>query len=148
MEAIRCVLQAKLSNPAPVPFIFESTVVAAIEGNPKSPLSYGSEFRPTSIIECLFRRYPLWDRLVHILDFGVDCLLTPTIDPEISKLNLVEALEKGNSKGAQANPEVMEDLIKGDVQHGVLLGIPRDKIMEIIGAQVAPMNVANQNSIN
>eukprot|EP00978_Attheya_sp_CCMP212_P040159 scaffold216241_cov30-Attheya_sp.AAC.2 len=128
MQAIRFVLQAKLSNPAPVPFIFEATEAAAshnwsilssrynkeirqaIEENPKSPLSYWSEFRPTSIIECLFRRYPLWDRLLHILDFGVDYPLTP-IDPDIAKLDLIEALEKGNSKGAQANPEIMEDLI-------------------------------------
>jgi hypothetical protein len=61
---------------------------------------------------------------------------------------LIEALENGNSKGAQENPAVMEDLIKGDVEHGFSLVIPRDKVMEIVGAQVAPMNVANQNSIN
>eukprot|EP00978_Attheya_sp_CCMP212_P014605 scaffold37341_cov51-Attheya_sp.AAC.1 len=42
----------------------------------------------------------------------------------------------------------MEDLIKGDVEHGFLLVIPRDKVMEIVGAQVAPMNGENQNSIN
>jgi hypothetical protein len=164
IQAVRFVLGQKLSNPTPVPFIFEATESAAqhnwkileshdknlgkaISAYPRSPLSYGSEFRPTGILEGLFRRYPLWDRLLKILESGVDYPLIP-IDPDIEKLDLIEALEKGNSKGAKENPKVMEELINGDVIHAFSLVIPSDKVIEIEGAQVAPMNVANQNSID
>jgi hypothetical protein len=156
MQAIHFVLQAKLSNLAPVPFIFEATEAAArhnwsilstsynkeirqaIKGNPKSPLSYGSEFCLTSIIECLFQIYPLWDCLVHILEFvGKDYPLTP-IDPEIAKLDLIKALEKVNSKGAQANPKVMEDLIKGDVDHGFFLSSPAIRSWRLLAPKLPP----------
>jgi hypothetical protein len=164
IQAVRFILSTKLSNPSPVPFIFEATEAAAkhnweilekhdrnlgeaIDAHPRSPLSYGSEFRPTGIIEGLFRRYPLWDRLLKILECGVDYPLTP-IDPKIAQLDLIEALSKGNSKGAKENPAVMESLCTGDVEHGFSLVIPSDKVILIKGAQVAPMNVANQNSIN
>eukprot|EP00978_Attheya_sp_CCMP212_P010811 scaffold26284_cov44-Attheya_sp.AAC.1 len=164
IQAVRFVLRQKLLNPAPVPFIFEATESAAqhnweilkrhdknlgkaIDAYPKSPLSYGSEFCPTGIIEGLFRRYHLWGRLLKILESGVDYPLIP-IDPDIEKLDLIEALEKGNSKGYKENPQVMEELITGDVEHAFSLVIPSDKVIEIEGAQVAPMNVATQNSID
>jgi hypothetical protein len=99
IQAVRFILSAKLSNSSPVPFIFKAKEAAAkhnweilerhngnlgkaIDAYPKSPLSYGSEFCPTGIIEDLFCRYPLWDQLIKILECGVNstlyCYAVPT----------------------------------------------------------------------
>ena len=42
----------------------------AIEAQSKSPLGYGSEFRPTSTLENIFNRHPNWSRMKDILDNG------------------------------------------------------------------------------
>ena len=40
----------------------------AIEVQSKSPLGYGSEFRPTSTLENIFNSHPNWSRMKDILE--------------------------------------------------------------------------------
>ena len=47
----------------------------AIKAQSKSPLGYGSEFRPTSNLDNIFNRHPNWSRMKDILENGSNCPL-------------------------------------------------------------------------
>jgi hypothetical protein len=71
---------------------------------------------------------------------------------EISKDNRVadlqEALAFGNHKGASTKPELLQELISGDVKHGYSLILPRNKIDRIPHACITPMNITHQFTLN
>eukprot|EP00978_Attheya_sp_CCMP212_P016940 scaffold44783_cov43-Attheya_sp.AAC.3 len=119
----------------------------ALAAQSHSQLGYGSEFRPTAILEPLFKSHCLWPNMKSILDDGAAFPLEP-IDEELRKLDLAEALTMGNHKGATKEPQILENLMKEDVFRGYSLPIPLNKVTEIPGAIMAPQNVARQNTID
>lgn len=115
------------------------------EGN--SPLKYGSEFRPTRLLQYIFKYHPLWNRLKENLDNGVEYPLEE-VPNDVRKKDLEEALEFGNHKGATEHKEFFEKLLKKDVEFGYSLVIPLLKALEIEGALMSPLNVQDQNTID
>ena len=47
---------------------YKNDLGKAIEAQSKSPLGYGSEFRPTNILEGVFKKHPNWTRIKSILE--------------------------------------------------------------------------------
>lgn len=119
----------------------------ALEAQHRSQLGYGSEFRSPSILEPLFHNHCLWPNMKQILTKGAIFPLDP-IDETTRKIDLTEALQMGNHKGAIKQPQVLENLMADDVQRGFSLPIPVERVIELDHAVMAPQNVARQNSID
>jgi len=119
----------------------------AIDAQKSSPLGYGSEFRPIETLEKVFGLHPNWKRMKDILAHGSKWPLED-LDFEARALDLQEALEFGNHKGATEKPQLLEELVTKDVIHGYGLVLPLSKISQIPGALMAPLNIQKQNMID
>ena len=119
----------------------------ALEAEQKSQLKYGSEFRSSDTLSQIFRNHPLWPRLSSQLDKGANSPLED-LDFESRQQDLQEALEFGNHKGADENPDLFEKMMKDDVTNGYSLVIPREHVTKLKGAQISPMNITDQSGIN
>ena len=119
----------------------------ALEAQQDSPLGYGSEFKPSNILESIFAKHPLWPRLKSILDNGSIWPLEE-LDEELRASDLREALEFGNHKGATSQPELLRKLVLKDITHGYGLVLPLSKLPRLPGALMAPMNIQRQNTID
>ena len=119
----------------------------AIQAQHSSPMSYGSEFRPPETLELVFGNHPNWERLRCILSNGSKFPLSE-LDFQSRASDLEEALEFGNHKGAEQQPDLLEKLVKKDIIHGYGLVLPLDKITRVPGALMAPMNIQRQDTID
>jgi hypothetical protein len=83
----------------------------------------------------------------HLLIEGSKWPLT-----EISESNrivdLSDALQFGNHKGASQKPDLLNKLISDDIRYGYGHVIPRGKISHLPNACVAPMNILKQFTLN
>ena len=70
------------------------------------------------------------------------------IDEETRMLDLEEALEFGNHKGASEQPELLTELTVKDVDYGFALPLKRSTIKLIPGVCMAPVNISPQYTIN
>lgn len=119
----------------------------ALASQKGSQLEYGSEFRDTATLHYIFAKHPLWHRLKSQLKFGTSFPLED-LSFDKRKQDVKEALEYGNHKGVANDIELFSTMMNNDVIHGYSLVLPRSKIIEIDGALLAPMNIADQNTIN
>ena len=119
----------------------------ALAANNSSQLGPSSEFRPVHILQHVFKNHPLWPRVSTQLSEGADSPLDE-LDHTSRQQDLEEALEFGNHNGADNNPELFEKMINDDVTHGYSLVIPRDKVTQLKGALISPMNIVDQSCIN
>ena len=126
---------------------FNFDVKAALAAQAKSPTGYGLEFRKGEILSPLVQYHPLWPRLEKILKHGLQWPTSP-ISKEDRIADLHEALKFGNHKGASTQPDLLLDLVSGDVTHGYALPLPLDKITRIPGICMAPLNIQPQWTIN
>ena len=108
---------------------------------------YGSEFKSHKLLRKIFHKHPLWKRLKLILKRGIKFPLEHT-SIEIRKLDLASAIEFGNHKGIEKHPTIFTDLVNTDVQKGFALIIPFDKLTQLPGALLCPMNVIEQHTIS
>ena len=120
---------------------------SALESQKSTPLWYGSEFRETSVLEPLLKHHPNWNRLKKILVEGSNWELEE-LSEEDRLSDLQEALERGNHKGATSQPKKLIELVVKDVEYGYALTLPLDRVKNIPGVCLAPMNIAPQNSID
>lgn len=67
----------------------------AIKAEGNSPLKYGSEFRPTRLLQFIFNKHPLWPKLQKNLESGVHYPLEE-VPNDVRKEDMKEALEFGN----------------------------------------------------
>lgn len=120
----------------------------AINANFTSPLGYGSEFRPTSILRPIFQWHLNWSQL-HLLLTNWSIWPLDELDKEKRKQEDVEdALTFSNHKGATSQPELLWSLTKKDIKNGIGLVIPLSLARQIPGTLLAPMNITKQNTIN
>jgi hypothetical protein len=126
---------------------FNRNLQQAIDAQPNSPISYGSEFRSPTTLAPLFEHHPNWTRLRQLLSNGSIWPLA-SIPEESRQDNLHQAIEFGNHKGATTNPDLLVNLINEDVTQGFILPlVPLSKITQIPGILIAPMNIVNQDTI-
>ena len=126
---------------------FDSNFVKALNSQQDSQLKFGSEFKDPNILELIFINHPLWSRLKRHLTFGCNYPRTE-LDEKESIQDLKEGLEFGNHKGVANNHDLFVSMINDEVKQGWSVVIPRDKVVELKGAVISPMNIATQLGIN
>jgi hypothetical protein len=99
---------------------FNFSLKATIKSAKNSPISYGSEFRAPSVLSSLLSLHPRWQLFKNLLDNSSSWPLSE-ISEEHRLANFKEALNFGNHK---------------------------EKIKQIPGALLAPLNIMHQNTIN
>ena len=164
MDRIREVTSTACPKPERPEFLFEMTKEAAqknfeilckygcdlgtaIMAQNKSPIGYGSEFRPISSLEKVFSQHPCWNRMKSIMNEGSKWPMEPLANKD-REIDLKDALKFGNHKGATAKPELLKNLVSKDIKHGYGLVLPLHEVPRIPGALMAPMNIQKQNTID
>ena len=121
------------------PFIYELTKEAAdynskiiarhnydltrlIAAHPNTEISYGSEFRPSSIIEPILKHHILWDYINNSLKNGVKTKFFKITEHQ-RRIDLEEAINRGNHKSAKSRPSDLSKLVDKDIKHGFQLPI-------------------------
>ncbi len=82
------------------------SIEKALEAQASSPLGYGSEFRKPDTLRPLLQLHPNWERFERLLKNGSDWPLDP-ISEEDREQDVHEALEFGNHKGAELEPDLL-----------------------------------------
>jgi hypothetical protein len=70
------------------------------------------------------------------------------IPEECRIANLNEAIEFENHKGATSQPELLQDLVTGDMILGYAIPLPLNKVKNIPSTCMAPLNIQAQWTIN
>jgi hypothetical protein len=122
-------------------------LASAIRSDGPSPLSFGSEFRPASVLQPLLGLHPLWPRIQDMLRRGSH-FSADSLPPDDCLPQVVAALAYGNHKGAVNDPDTLYDLLDGDVTHGFNMPLPLSFAQKIKGLLISPMNIARQNTID
>ena len=126
---------------------YKGDYVKAIESQHDTQLTYGSEFRDPALLELIFERHPLWPRMKEQLEHGATYPLEPLDKISIEK-DKIEALERGNHKGVINNPKLFTEIMDEEVRQGWQLVIEKENIIDLEGAQLAPMNIQDQRTID
>ena len=119
----------------------------ALSQNSNTQLRYGSEFKSTELLELIFKKHPLWNKMKNQLTTGCSYPMTE-ISKEAERQDLVEAIEFGNHKGVEENQELFETIMNEEVKKGWVLVIPRKNILSLSNAIASPMNIASQFGID
>jgi hypothetical protein len=120
---------------------------AAIQDDTDSPLQYGSEFRPVSVLAPLLAHHPNWHKILSILVKG--SVFHAAALSESERFSALEqALDFGNHKGATKDPKQLRALLVEDVIHGFNLPLNLSAVHKIPGLLLSPMNIASQNTID
>ena len=84
---------------------YDGSLAVALQAQGNSPLGMGSEFRPIDVLQAIYGRHPIWERMVLLLKSGSTWPLDP-INKELQQSDLQEALEFGNHKGGKAESKI------------------------------------------
>jgi hypothetical protein len=82
-----------------------------------------------------------------VLTYGLTWPLLP-LDDSNQLNNIDDALAFGNHKGATQQLELLLKLIRDNVDQGFALPLPLDKIKQLLGILLAPLNILLQKMIN
>ena len=121
MQNIMAAIDAPARVPTAPPFNFNLTEAAAVENfkvlsdnnmdldkiirsSAFSPISYGSEFKDSSLLEPIFSKHPHWLKMKNILDNGSSFPLEEISDQDRLG-DLQGAIAKGNHKSASDERE-------------------------------------------
>ena len=126
---------------------FKLDLEAAIQAQSNSILGYGSEFRPVHSLKRLLHKHPLWSKFEKMLTVGADYPLEP-MSEEDRLQDITDAMERGNHKSAKQKHQVLETKLFDEVRHGWELPLPLDKVPRLPGSLLAPLGVADQETIN
>jgi hypothetical protein len=111
------------------------------------PLSYGSKFKPASMLESIFRVHPSRQKMKTVPSKGLAWPLL-TLDNSKQLKDINNALRFGNHKGADQQQELLLKLVKDNAVRGFALPLPLNKINKILGILLAPLNIQLQKMIN
>ena len=163
---MKSIAQSEVQAPKDCPLKFEFSEEAAvhntallaevdydlgrfIESHPGTTISPGSELRPLSQLQPLLRHHPMFDRFASNLTNGIDYPLNEIDDA--SRLANVEAtIQRGNHKSAMSSenqPHVTKSM-EGDVKLGYAIPIKVESIKHFPEAEVYPIGVQDQMTIN
>jgi hypothetical protein len=112
-----------------------------------SQLSYGSEFRPTGMLEGLLRDHPLWNRLKEILDNGASFPLDPIAD-EIRRIDLSYHQDRGNHQALKKYASYIDPVIEEEIDRGFALPLPINCLSKLPKASLAPLGCHKQTTIS
>ena len=146
----------------PPAFMFEPTIKAAehnrkfiqkcggveqaIQAQANSPVSYGSEFRPTWCLRPLMNHHPLWSKTESLIVRGTKYPLTPIPD-SVRKKDVAAAMTYGNHKSTK-NSDTLSKSMSTEIEHGFALPLPPNFAYHLPDAEVAPHGIVQQGTIN
>jgi hypothetical protein len=112
-------------------------------------VSYGSEFRPVTLLEPLLHRHHNWPLMRDIVTNGVRYPLRPIAD-DVRKADITAMLHRGNHQSTvlPENKAALTKAINKEVLHQWAIPIEPSCILAIPGASVTPLGVAVQWTIN
>lgn len=166
MDTVSWIATTKTKPPRKSEFIFELSTHAAehnsqilkkhnynldkaIEANPNSIISAGSELRPIEQLDALLSHHPNFPRLkantIHGIDYPAEDL-----PEEMRKLELAKQIDRGNHKSAlttDAEP-VVNKLMKEDAALGYSISITKDCLLQLKGAELYPLGLQHQLTID
>ena len=122
---------------------YHGSLEAAIAAQHNSLITYGSEFRPTSILQPLMHRHPIWEKTSHILNNGTTFPLTQ-IDDKLRHKDLLAALEYKNHNSAHPITSSLAKHMSTEIEHGWSLPLPPNFALELKGAEIAPHGMVNK----
>ena len=112
-----------------------------------SQISYGSEFRPPSVLEGLLSDHPFWLCLKDILDNRAAFPLDP-ISTEDRLKDLAFHKERGNHRSLSKFSTFIDPVISEDIEHGFALPLPIDVMDKLPNSALAPLGGHKQTTIN
>ena len=151
--------------PSAPPFNFNLTEAAAMENfkvlsdndmdldkiirsSAFSSISYGSEFKDSSLLELIFSKHPHWLKMKDILDNGSSFPLEE-ISEQDRLGDLQGAISKGNHKSASDEHEpILTRKIEVEVKRGWTIPLMRSHISKLPKALLAPLGLTNQATFN
>ena len=162
LKTIRQILTTEIPDITKPTFQFEPTTAAAannmniiksaggveeaIQQQKNTPVSYGSEFRPTWLLRILMHRHPLWHKTEQRITNGTSFPLLP-IDDNLRERDLKATLAYGNHKSTY-DSDTFTKAMEKEIKHGFALPLPIDFAIMLPHAEAAPHGIISQNSIN
>ena len=165
MNNIVAAIVAPARVPSAPPFNFNLTEAAAkenfkvlsdndmdldkiIRSSAFSPISYGSEFKDSSLLEPIFANHPNWLKMKDILDNGSSFPLED-ISEQDRLGDIKGAILKGNHKSASDDREpILTRKMEAEVKRGWTIPLMRSHISKLPKAMLAPLGLTNQATIN
>ena len=118
-----------------------------IDKNMHTTMRYGSEFRPTEILEKLYGEHRYWKRVKRNIDMGVHYEVKKLPQKKRRKL-MMEAMEYGNHKSAKENEELCVELASKDATLGYSAVFPVSCAEKIANGEIYPLGIQFQNAVN
>jgi len=119
----------------------------ALQSQPFSSITYGSEFRPVPILVPLLGQHPLWPRVREYLTNGVEHPLRPISEVECLH-DLSRMLKYGNHKSANKEKSRLLSMLQDKVHRMWQLPLPLKALPRIPRGVLAPLGMVQQDSIN
>jgi hypothetical protein len=165
-QAIRWITSAKVFTPARSEFRFELSQAAAkhnaralathgydlataIRANPNSIISPGSELRPFAQLDLLLGHHKNYSRFKSNSTHGID-YPAPELPEATRKEELAAQIIRGNHKSAMT-PEaapIVEKAMHEEAALGYAIPITKSCLLKLKGAELYPLGLAHQLSIN
>jgi hypothetical protein len=108
----------------------------------------GSEFRPPSILEFVFKRHKLWPGIKESLNAGAHIHLSNGPDEKQRHLENLALIEFNNHRKARENSDIIQKSIKQDIDLGFCTPISIDTIRKIPNAMVCPLGIVEQQTLS
>ena len=138
---------ASAEHNASVLAFHDHDLALAIQSQLDTPVFPGSEFKPVFILEWLCAPHPLWCTLRDYLSNGVSYPMLPLSEIDRRK-TLQHALSRGNHSSIRNHAKIVQQSINDDVLRGYVLPLPRAAIELLHHAELAPLGVVEQTTIN
>ena len=128
---------------------FDYDLEKAIQAQGSTNLSMGAELRPSNQLEPLLRHHPNFKKLEEIVQQGVIYPQTDLSEEERQQ-EVEEQLEKGNQKSALAEDAlpIVTKAFADDIKKGYALIVTTDCIKKLKDAEVYPLGMQHQSTIN
>jgi hypothetical protein len=121
----------------------------ALKHQANTPLQPGSEFKSPALLEKIFADHPLWPHMSRALSQGASFPLAE-LSPEDRNADIQYMLQYVNHKSAKTNSEIVNDLLREDIERGFALTLPLQAIHGLTHKRISisPLGCQEQDTIN
>ncbi|KAI2507350.1 hypothetical protein MHU86_7070 [Fragilaria crotonensis] len=120
---------------------------AAMDAQPFSAVTPGSEFRPAALLAPLLSAHPLRTRFHERISEGAEFPLREISDAD-RLADVRDKLARGNHKSARGHKAKLIAMLREEMERGWQLPLPKEAALKIEGCEVAPLGMVAQTSID